>query len=302
MSGTKYTSVRQWGVSRSPSSNNDGQTNDLAATESMCHHCFDVLLEKILQGSSRQSGKVEPISQLNLSPLLECPLFVTWEKRRSTSPPPLSPVSSGFTTPSSSNVASTDDSNHNQDNFEYDLRGCIGTLAPRQLITALSEFALSSAFKDRRFNPISLHELRDLRVGVSLLVKYEKCKNCFDWEVGTHGIIINFDISRRGSSFGEHYSATYLPEVTLEQRWNQEEAVISLVRKAGYGGIISDEFLEQIQCTRYQSSKYRTSYQDYVLSRCHGDDPLNHIDAMTVAAVDDALRQKVNSSKTCVIL
>lgn len=293
----------------------------------MCCYCFDVLLEKILkrtanvadalsnrrlenstnnndEESSKGRWRDDLIPKLNISPSLECPLFVTWEKRRSNNvtPPALSPLSSGFTTPASSNIASDDD-NFDQDTFEYDLRGCIGTLAPRPLRSALSEFALSSAFKDRRFNPISLHELRDLRVGVSLLVKYEECKNCFDWKVGTHGIIIKFEInSRRGYDFAEHYSATYLPEVAHEQRWNQEEAVISLIRKAGYRGSISDEMLARIHCTRYQSSKYRITYQDYVLSKWHGDDPLRSVDAMTVAAVDEALRQKVKASKTCGIL
>lgn len=286
----------------------------------MCHYCFDVLLERILRGSAHSTDAFskrrlqnehiaeydrkseELIPQLNLSPSIECPLFVTWEKRRSNATPPaLSPVSSGFTTPASSNVASDDDAS-NPDNFEYELRGCIGTLAPRQLKKALSEFALSSAFKDRRFNPISLHELRELRVGVSLLVKYEECQDCFDWKVGVHGIIIKFEIGRRGNTFGELYSATYLPEVAYEQRWNQEDAVISLIRKAGYRGSITDELLEQIECTRYQSSKFRTTYQDYVATKWHGDDPLSSVDAVTAAAVDQALRQKVKGSKTCEIL
>jgi uncharacterized protein (TIGR00296 family) len=306
----------------SPNNNaNAGEekNGDLIATQEMCHYCFDVLLEKILRGSAharrgiakhaedentkgsniREKGELVP--RLHLSPEVECPLFVTWEKRRADGTPALSPISSGFTTPASSNLASDDDSS-NEESAEYDLRGCIGTLAARPLVSALSEFAIASACRDKRFDPISLHELRELRVGVSLLVKYEECSNCFDWTVGTHGIIIKFDI-RRGKGFEEHYSATYLPEVAFEQKWNQEEAVISLVRKAGYRGSIYDELLEQIQCTRYQSSKFRTSYQDYVVTKWHGDDPLSSVDVMTAAAVDEALRQKMKASKTsCDIL
>jgi uncharacterized protein (TIGR00296 family) len=305
--------------------NGDVQKNELVATREMCHYCFDVLLEKMLRGSahymdvlsnqrlrdeqrkdknSRCGWSEQLTSQLCISPSLECPMFVTWDKRPSGSTPALSPVSSEFTTPASSNIASDDD-NSDQDGSGYVLRGCIGTLAPTQLRTALSEFALSSAFKDRRFNPISLHELRDLRVGVSLLVKYEECKNCFDWEVGVHGIIIKFEIRRKGSNYDEHYNATYLPEVAYEQRWNQEATVISLIRKAGYRGSIKDELLKQIQCTRYQSSKCRATYQDYIHSKWHGDDPLNGVADMTASAVNEALRASnhtVNVTKTCIIL
>ena len=285
----------------------DDQVGELVATQDMCNYCFDVLLEKILRASSysentnkgRKNNELVP--QLNVSRSLESPLFVTWEKRRSSFTPAVSPISSGFTTPTSSNILSDDDSS-DRDSSEYDLRGCIGTLAPRQLQKALSEFALSSAFVDRRFDPITLHEVQDLRVGVSLLVKYEECKNCFDWKVGTHGIIIKFEVDRKGKTFGELYSATYLPEVAYEQRWNQEKAIVSLVRKAGYRGSITDDFLKKLQCTRYQSSKCQITYQDYVQSKWYGDDPLSRVDIMTVAAVDETLRQKIKASKTCEIL
>jgi AMMECR1 len=42
------------------------------------------------------------------------------------------------------------------------LRGCIGTLAPRQLHAALPEYALTAALRDRRFPPLTPAE-----VGVS---------------------------------------------------------------------------------------------------------------------------------------
>eukprot|EP00804_Cyclotella_cryptica_P016782 CCRYP_002074-RA/>CCRYP_002074-RA protein AED:0.05 eAED:0.05 QI:228/1/1/1/0.5/0.33/3/347/319 len=305
-------------------------TEDLVATQDMCNYCFDVLLEKILRDSAptkrharsivsaakkqfenkHDGGGItkrvgtgegcELFPQLGVSPSVECPLFVTWEKRVLNSPL-LSPISSGFTTPTSSSLA-LDDDNSNQDSSEYILRGCIGTLSSRPLGTALSEFALASALRDKRFDPISLQELRELRVGVSLLVKYEECLNCFDWVVGTHGIIVRFKIDRGGRLGEDHYSATYLPEVAYEQGWNQDEAVISLVRKAGYRGSISNQMLEQIHCIRYQSSKCRSSYQEYLVSKGYDDDPLRGIDVLTAATVDRALRHDVNASKTCVNL
>ena len=275
-----------------------------------------------------------------IPPAVNCPLFVTWSKLRSKHPPPpfkeaaSSTSNSGIATPvtttttySSSNItdsSATDDNDeavptttitsslpqqqHQQlyDESDYDLRGCIGTLAPKSLTTAISEFAITSALHDQRFDPIELHELPYLRVGVSLLVKYETCTNCYDWDVGKHGIIIKFTTNEQRR---HNYSATYLPEVAYEQQWSQKEAILSLVRKSGYRGVITDELLSNIHCTRYQSSKYQLSYQEYVYyatNRNQGDDgsimdPLQNI--MTAAAVDEAMRQsRMKSSRPCVNL
>jgi len=97
------------------------------------------------------------------------------------------------------------------ENGEWELRGCIGCLSPRPL-SDLQEYTYSSAFRDRRFHPIANHELQNLRCSVSLLVNYELATNCFDWEIGVHGIIIEF----RDQS-GKKFNATYLPEVAAEQ-------------------------------------------------------------------------------------
>mmetsp|Transcript_20461 Transcript_20461/g.37283 ORF Transcript_20461/g.37283 Transcript_20461/m.37283 type:complete len:342 (-) Transcript_20461:384-1409(-) len=263
--------------------------------------------------------RLENLSSHNTPPAVECPLFVTWSKLR---PGLATSSSSGIATPasttaSSSNIGTSDDDDDEyeittttsvHDDSDYDLRGCIGTLAPRSLNYALSEFAITSALHDHRFNPIALHELPLLRVGVSLLVKYEECEHCFDWEVGVHGIIIKFDGTggtTSGSSVRKNergYSATYLPEVAHEQRWSQREAVTSLVRKAGYRGVIGDELLRSIRCTRYQSSKCRLSYGEYAAKRHGGLDPLRDAGVVTAAAVDEAMRQRARSSKPCVHL
>jgi AMMECR1 domain-containing protein len=48
--------------------------------------------------------------------------------------------------------------------------------------------------------------------------------------VGKHGIIIEFIVGQQS------YSATYLPEVASDQGWTCEEAIISLIKKAGHKG------------------------------------------------------------------
>ena len=67
------------------------------------------------------------------------------------------------------------------------LRGCIGTLEPRPLHTALRDYALTAALRDRRFPPITARELPALRITVSLLSSFEVAAAWDDWEVGTHG-------------------------------------------------------------------------------------------------------------------
>lgn len=66
--------------------------------------------------------------------------------------------------------------------------------------------------KDTRFSPISKDELSKLHVSVSILRHFEEAENYLDWEVGRHGIRIEFY-----SEKGNKQSATYLPEVASEQ-------------------------------------------------------------------------------------
>lgn len=72
----------------------------------------------------------------------------------------------------------------------------------------LSIDSLISALKDSRFSPITYTELVDLSCAVSILKNFEKRSHWMDWEVGTHGIWIEF-MDNRGSL----QTATYLPEV-----------------------------------------------------------------------------------------
>jgi len=280
-------------------------------------------------------GRLENYRQIYTPPAVECPLFVTWSKLRPSSHNNRPPTSSGkaasssggVATPASTTASSTNATDDNdtsppssssythRDDSEYDLRGCIGTLSPKSLDRALSEFAITSALHDRRFDPISLREVPSLRVGVSLLVNYEECIDCTDWIVGVHGIIIEFEcggdngdyIGAGCSSSGRTYGATYLPEVAHEQRWSQRETVASLVRKAGYRGTISDGLLARVRCTRYRSSKYGLSYREYALARHHdgGADMMlrGAKDAMTTAAaVEEVMMRGAKSSRTCVNL
>eukprot|EP00304_Pavlova_gyrans_P000950 CAMPEP_0206053060 /NCGR_PEP_ID=MMETSP1466-20131121/35007_1 /ASSEMBLY_ACC=CAM_ASM_001126 /TAXON_ID=44452 /ORGANISM="Pavlova gyrans, Strain CCMP608" /LENGTH=204 /DNA_ID=CAMNT_0053428219 /DNA_START=23 /DNA_END=637 /DNA_ORIENTATION=+ len=156
----------------------------------------------------------------------EYPLFVTWDKR---------------------------DRSGNMN-----LRGCIGTLSA-QPISAIKDYALSSAFNDRRFPAMKESELPLLECSVSLLTNFEKARAWDDWVVGTHGVWIDFT-----DPAGVARNATYLPNVPPEQGWQVEETINSLIRKAGYQGPIDARVRSSIVLTRYQSTKSSLTYDEYV--------------------------------------
>ncbi|KAF9561369.1 AMME syndrome candidate protein 1 protein [Mortierella alpina] len=142
------------------------------------------------------------------------------------------------------------------------LRGCIGNFGAMPLHSGLKEYALTSAFNDGRFPPIAKNELSSLVCGVSLLVDFEDGANYLDWEVGVHGIWIEFKDNN-----GRKKTATYLPEVAKEQGWTKQKAIDSLLRKGGYRGTITQDFLDAVILTRYQSKKAKASYQEYLETR-----------------------------------
>lgn len=104
------------------------------------------------------------------------------------------------------------------------LRGCIGTILPRMpLYQAVIKNAQNAALYDRRFQPVTVGELSDIEVEISALSVPRKVASYRDIVIGTHGIIL-----RRG-----HGSATYLPHVATEQKWDRPTTLRHLSRKAG---------------------------------------------------------------------
>ena len=110
-----------------------------------------------------------------------------------------------------------------------------------------------AALEDDRFPPIIEKEIKNLNCGISLLVNFEDAKDCYDWEIGKHGIEIKFG----------HYSATFLPEVPVEHNMDKKTTLENLIEKAGYYGDLED-VKKKIKLTRYQSIKLFMSYEDYI--------------------------------------
>ncbi len=92
------------------------------------------------------------------------------------------------------------------------------------------------------------------QISLTLLTNFEYAKDPLDWEIGKHGIRIFFKIH------GMRYSATYLPDVMPEQGWTKEEALDSLVEKAGASG---DWKTLNIKLQRYQGQKSKINYLQY---------------------------------------
>jgi uncharacterized protein (TIGR00296 family) len=143
---------------------------------------------------------------------------------------------------------------------EKNLRGCIGTFSKENLEKNLLLYAYYAAFKDNRFMPISKVEIPHLHCGVSLLVNFEDGKDAFDWEVGKHGITIDFE-----SVFEMNHHATFLPEVACDRNWDKKTTLKNLIKKAGYYGKL-DEVVDKIKLTRYQSIKIGITHDEY---KCH---------------------------------
>lgn len=140
------------------------------------------------------------------------------------------------------------------------LCGCIGTLEACCLINGFKDYALASALRDHRFPPIQAKELPFLECTVSILTNYETAANYLDWEVGRHGMIIEFT----DPDYKARRSATYLPEIAAHEGWTKIEAIDTLVRKAGYDGIITESLRKRIRLTRYQSTLFTMHYGEYV--------------------------------------
>lgn len=193
----------------------DTPTLQIPSTKLMCMSAFSAIITTL--------NSDLPIPSLPTLPLQKAGLFITWTVPRSTNP------------------------------SSYTLRGCIGTLSPASLQTAIPRYARQAAFHDARFAPIAQSELSGLVVAVSVLSAFERVPTVYDWVVGLHGIVLELPGG---------LSATYLPEVALEQGWGKEKCLRSLAEKAGFrGGLVA---ISRGTLTTFRSSKTTATFPEYL--------------------------------------
>ncbi|MEK7483701.1 MAG: AmmeMemoRadiSam system protein A [Planctomycetota bacterium] len=97
------------------------------------------------------------------------------------------------------------------------LRGCIGTFQPEQTLPeTICEYTVASA-TDRRFrqNPITLKEVPQLQISISILSPLRPIQQIEEIQIGIHGIQVS-----QGN-----VSGCFLPEVATEQGWDRYEFV-----------------------------------------------------------------------------
>ena len=105
-----------------------------------------------------------------------------------------------------------------------DLRGCIGRMVPdRPLAELVGAMALQSAFEDPRFSPVTLRDLADLEIEISVLTPMKPVSGPNDIVVGRDGVLL-----QKGGK-----SAVFLPQVAPEQGWGRDEMLNHLSQKAG---------------------------------------------------------------------
>ncbi len=108
--------------------------------------------------------------------------------------------------------------------MDGNLRGCIGNLEPRQILQdAVASLAVSSAFEDPRFDPLSPAELDSVRIEISVLSPLRKASGHEEVVPGLHGVVIS-DGARRG---------TYLPQVWEHFRKKEDFLSSLCAEKAG---------------------------------------------------------------------
>src|SRR5690349_509083 len=74
---------------------------------------------------------------------------------------------------------------------QQELRGCIGNVHPSMsLIRTISECAITAAVGDPRFLPMTIEELMEVEIEISILSPMEKVENIESIEVGRDGLLI----------------------------------------------------------------------------------------------------------------
>jgi hypothetical protein len=109
-------------------------------------------------------------------------------------------------------------------NMHRELRGCIGHIpSDLPLPRLVGAMALAAAFGDPRFSRVTLDELRDIEIEISILSPPARVGGPSDIVVGRDGVVIAAD--GRG--------AVFLPQVAPQQGWTRDQMLDNLCVKAG---------------------------------------------------------------------
>lgn len=108
--------------------------------------------------------------------------------------------------------------------MRHSLRGCIGTIVGHEpLYLNVWNMARAAAFQDPRFPPLRKDEWPDVSMEISVLERPSDCPDPAKIVIGRDGLILQY----------QGRSGVFLPQVPVEQGWNQREYLDHLCLKAG---------------------------------------------------------------------
>ena len=108
--------------------------------------------------------------------------------------------------------------------IEEELRGCIGSVeASEPLGVTVIHCAISAAFRDPRFPPLTREEYPFVNLEISVLSPFQTISNPEEVIAGTHGIMLTKDYHR----------GLLLPQVAVEYDWDREAFLSFTCKKAG---------------------------------------------------------------------
>lgn len=126
------------------------------------------------------------------------------------------------------------------------LRGCLGTLeALEPLWEAVQRLAADTVTSDPRFydRPVTLAELPELEIDISVLHPRRKLDNPLSLELGKDGIVVE----GQGSCAG--LKGVYLPQVATEHHMGKEEFLSSCCSHKA--GMTADAWRDPKRCIVY---------------------------------------------------
>lgn len=76
-----------------------------------------------------------------------------------------------------------------------------------------------------------------------MLHSFEKIDHYLDWEVGVHGIDIDFEVLDSHSNVIFRGGAIFLPSVAPQFGWDQEKTIIQLIKKVNNIYILNHNYI-----------------------------------------------------------
>lgn len=110
---------------------------------------------------------------------------------------------------------------------EGQLRGCLGNFSTSTpLYKVVMSMAIAAATEDYRFERVSLNEIEDVDIEISVLTPMRQILNADEFIPGKHGIYI-----KKGGRSG-----TFLPQVGVETGWSKEDLLGHCARDKAFIG------------------------------------------------------------------